>query len=200
MIDFDKIRTFYKIGRTLTLNDAQILIRAAKSKSFAAGDSLIREGDLRREVFFIRKGLVRAFKVNDKGEEITLDLRCENQVVTSLSIVLFNQASEAYFQALEPTDVFYMDYDILQSIISNNPKLEAHRKYVFQKEMKHAYRRIDAFVMLSPEERYLQFVEDNPDMINRVHNKYIANMLGITPVSLSRIRKRISRKRMAIAQ
>ena len=70
----------------------------------------------------------------------------------------------------------------------------------FQKEMKAAYRRIDAFVMLSPEERYLQFVENNPDMINRVHNKYIANMLGITPVSLSRIRKRISRKRMAIAQ
>ncbi|MBK8659738.1 MAG: hypothetical protein IPN22_12925 [Bacteroidetes bacterium] len=50
-------------------------------------------------------------------------------------------------------------------------------------------------MLLSPEERYLKFIQKYPDLLNRVPNKYIANVLGITPVSLSRIRKRISTKK-----
>ena len=55
--------------------------------------------------------------------------------------------------------------------------------------------RLETFVLLNPEERYLKFIKDFPDLTNRVPDKYIANVLGITPVSLSRIRKRISSKK-----
>jgi hypothetical protein len=52
---------------------------------------------------------------------------------------------------------------------------------------------MESFVLLSPEERYMQLLKDKPDIFNRVHNKYLATLLGITPVSLSRIRKRITK-------
>ena len=195
MIDFDKIKTIYQFGRNVSLSDIQVLLSTAKSKSFAPSEYLIKEGTITKDVFFIRKGLVRAFVINEKGDEITTALRVENQLITSPDIILFNQPARAYYQAIEPTDTYRMDYDVLQSIISKNPKLEASRKYIFQNLMKDAYRRIETFVLLSPEERYIDFVDTNPDLVNRVPDKYIANVLGITPVSLSRIRKRIAERR-----
>jgi CRP-like cAMP-binding protein len=195
MIDFERIKAIYKLSQNLTLGDIQTLIKAAKTKSYDIGEFIIKEGAVKKDVFFIRKGLIRAFKINDKGDEITTLLRWENQVVASQDIILFNQASTLYFEALEPTEVFHMSYDLLQSIIAQNPKLEENRKFMLLKTLKEASRRIDSFVLLSPEERYIDFVHSNPDIINRVPNKYIANVLGITPVSLSRIRKRIASKK-----
>ena len=53
--------------------------------------------------------------------------------------------------------------------------------------------RLEAFVLLTPEERYQELISSNPTLINRVPDKYIANIIGITPVSLSRIRKRLAK-------
>jgi Mn-dependent DtxR family transcriptional regulator len=54
--------------------------------------------------------------------------------------------------------------------------------------------RVESFILLTPEERYLKLIRDKHDIVQRVHDKYIATFLGITPVSLSRIRKRIAGK------
>ena len=116
-------------------------------------------------------------------------------MVASADVIFFNQPSGLFFQALEPTQLIYIDYDMLQQIISDNPKLEANRKYILQNVLKEALQRVDSFVLCSPEERYLNFIKGNPDIVNRVPDKYIANVLGITPVSLSRIRKRIMSKK-----
>jgi len=195
MIDFDKIKTIYKLGQKLTLSDLQVLLKSAKTKSYASGEHLIIEDERNRNVFFILKGLVRAYKINEKGEEITTLIRWENKIVASPDIILFNEPSQLYLETLEPTDVLYIDYDVLQKIISNNPKLESNRKFILQNVLKEALKRIDSFVLLTPAERYLDFVKENPDIVNRVQDKYIANVLGITPVSLSRIRKRIATKK-----
>jgi len=64
---------------------------------------------------------------------------------------------------------------------------------IFQVDMlKEAMERIESFVLLSPTERYLKLIEEKPDIVNRVPDKYLSTYLGITPVSLSRIRKRIA--------
>lgn len=195
MVDFDKIKKVYKLGKSLTLADIQVLIKATKSKTYGTGEFIIKEGESKKEVFFIQKGLVRVYKVNEKGNEITTLIRWENHMVASADVIFFNQPSGLFFQALEPTQLIYIDYDMLQQIISDNPKLEANRKYILQNVLKEALQRVDSFVLCSPEERYLNFIKGNPDIINRVPDKYIANVLGITPVSLSRIRKRIMSKK-----
>jgi CRP-like cAMP-binding protein len=192
MIDFEQLKTVYKFGLNLSLADIQVLLKPAAIKSFTSGEYLIKEGAIKKEIFFIRKGLVRAYVINAKGDEITTLIRWENQFVLSTDVILFNQASKSYYEAIEPTDVFVIDHDILQSLINQNPRLEANRKFVFQNILKEAITRMDSFVLLSPKERYIQFVQSNPDIINRVPLKYIANILGMTAVSLSRIRKRIA--------
>jgi len=195
MIDFEKIKLVYNIGKSLNLGDIQILLRSAKRKIVERGEHFIEEGCTRKEIYFVSKGLVRSFKLNSQGEEITTSLWWENQVVGTYDMILFNQPSRFYYQSIERTEFFCIDYEQLQHIISKNHKLEAHRKLILHEILRQSVKRLDSFLLLSPEERYVEFVEDNPKLISRIPDKYIANILGITPVSLSRIRKRLSIKK-----
>lgn len=194
MVDLNRLKQIYKFGKELSLKDIQVLLKAAKNGSFCKKELLINEGSKRNDVFYIKSGLVRCFNINDKGEEITLKLIPEHQVVANVDLILFSQASRYFFETLENTEVFFIDYDVLQDLVARNPKLEANRKYVLQRLLKESMERVESFVLLTPEERYQRFVKDYPGITNRVQDKYIANVLGITPVSLSRIRKRIASK------
>lgn len=196
MIDFEKIKTLYKIGKSLNFSDINALILHARKKKFEVGECLIEEGSTKREMYFVIKGLVRTFKRSRGGEdEVTVYLWWENQMLGSYDILFFNEPSQFYIQALERTEVLVIDYELLEKIISENPKLEVHRKFISQEVLRQFTKRIESFVLLSPEERYINFVKSNPQLINRISDKHIANIVGITPVSLSRIRKRISMKK-----
>ena len=195
MVDLDKLKQIYKFGKELSLEDAGSLIKSAKSKSFKKKEIIIEEGALKMDVYFLRSGLVRVYCINDKGDEITFGLISENQILTNIDIILFEQPSRFYYECIEDTKTFSIDFDKVQNIIERNPKLERNRKFFARNAMKKMLQRLETFVLLNPEERYLDYIEKNPTLINRVPDKYIANVLGITPVSLSRIRARIVSKK-----
>ena len=195
MIDLEKLRKIYKFSRDLSMKDVQILLKAASSKSFKKKELLIKENSSKNEIYYIRSGLVRCYYVNDKGEDITFQLIPEHLIVVNFDVVLYDQPSRFHFEAFEPTQTFSMNYDTLQRIFESNMKFESNRKYVFQKIIRQMLKRLESFVLYSPEERYQLYIKDYPNIVNRVPDKYIANVLGITPVSLSRIRKRIAEKK-----
>tara|TARA_B100000767_G_scaffold251996_1_gene255454 strand:+ start:128 stop:715 length:588 start_codon:yes stop_codon:yes gene_type:complete len=195
MVDIDKLRQIYKFGKELSLEDAGILIKSAKSKSFKKKDIIIEEGALKTDVYFLRSGLVRAYRINEKGDEITFGLIAENQILTNIDVILFEQPSRFYYQCLEDTKTFSIDFETVQNIIESNPKLERNRKFFARNAMKKMFQRLETFVLMNAEERYEDFIKKNPTLSNRVQDKYLANVLGITPVSLSRIRARIVNKK-----
>ena len=194
MIDLEKIKAFYNFGKELTLQDVQQLLSHASKRSFAPTEYIIREGSEKRELFLITKGLIRSFLINDKGDEITTALFYENLTIVNSDMILYNTPSRSYYQAIEQTETFSIDYDTLQDIIKENSLLESSRKQILLNVIKEFQERIESFILYSPEERYLNYIENNSEILNRVPDKYIANILGITPVSLSRIRKRIALK------
>jgi CRP-like cAMP-binding protein len=195
MVDIDKLRQIYKFGKELSIEDAGVLIKSAKSKSFKKKDIIIEEGALKTDVYFLRSGLVRAYCINEKGDEITFGLIAENQILTNIDVILFEQPSRFYYECLEDTKTFSIDFDTVQNIIENNPKLERNRKFFARNAMKKMLQRLETFVLMNAEERYEDFIKNNPTLSNRVPDKYLANVLGITPVSLSRIRARIVNKK-----
>lgn len=195
MIDFEQLRKVYQFGKDLSIKDVQAFFKAAENLSFKKKDILIQEGTQKNKVFYIRKGLVRCYYINDKGDEVTFRLIPEQHIVINSDLILFKKPSKFYYQAIESTKTYAIDYDILQSIIASNGKYESNRKFVYQELLRQAQQRIESFVLHTPEERYELYLKDFPNIVNRVPDKYIANILGITPVSLSRIRKRIASKK-----
>ena len=195
MVDIDKLRQIYKFGKELSVEDAGILIKSAKSQSFKKKDIIIEEGSLKIDVYFLRSGLVRAYCINEKGDETTFGLIAENQILSNVDVILFEQPSRFYYECLEDTKTFSVDFDKVQNIIESNPKLERNRKFFARNAMKKMLQRLETFVLMNAEERYEDFIKKNPTLSNRVPDKYLANVLGITPVSLSRIRARIVHKK-----
>jgi CRP-like cAMP-binding protein len=194
MVDLEKIKQLYNFSRQLSFSDANELISAAESNSFTKKEIIIGESSKKNTVYFVRSGMIRKYFINEKGEEITFGLIPENYIVANVDVILFDQASRFYYEAIEKTKTFSIDYDVIQEIFKSNPRLESNRKKFFQQIMREAHLRIEGFILYTPEERYIKFIEKYPDINNRVPDKYIANVLGITPVSLSRIRARIIEK------
>ena len=193
MIDFEKLRQLYKFGKNLSRHDARELFDSAQSKTFQKKQIIMSQGSMKNEVFLVKKGLVRQYCITEQGEDITFRLIPENFVFANLNLLLFDQPSEYFYEALETTNTYSLNYHSLQKILKRNIKLQANRVFFWQKMMKQMHRRIESFVLLTPEQRYLKFIKDHPELDQRVPNKHIASVLGITPVSLSRIRGRIAK-------
>ena len=96
---------------------------------------------------FVRSGMIRKYFINEKGEEVTFALIPENNIVANVDVILFDQASRFHYEAIEKTKTFSIDYDLIQKIFENNPKLEANRKKFFQRIVREAHLRIEGFVL-----------------------------------------------------
>ncbi len=194
MINLERLRTIYNFGKEISLNDVQLLLKAAKSESVKKKTILFEQGSKKTKIYYLKKGLVRMFHVKETGEEITFNLIPDHGLVANFEFIATNQASNYYYETLEDSSFFSLEYEVLDNILSRHQKLEANRKFFLRRLLIQSKERIESFVLMNPEERYIKFLIDHPDLSNRVPDKYIAQVLGITPVSLSRIRKRIASK------
>lgn len=195
MLDIHKLSQYFPFIKELHSEDMLRFLSFTSIQSYRQGDIFLEQGSTKGNIYFIIKGLIRSYYVNEKGEEITNRIRYENQVMSCYEIDLLNEPSRYYLQAIEPTDMMVMDVKTMREIVHGNPKYEAGLRFFQNDSLSQSLQLVDDFILLSPEERYLKFIQEHPHLLNRVPNKYIANVLGITPVSLSRIRKRIATKR-----
>jgi CRP-like cAMP-binding protein len=192
MIDLDKLKNEFPFLSELSAADVFDFLKHTRLIKLNPGDIFLEEGSLKSNVFFVSSGLIRSYYIDEKGEEITNRLRYENQIMASYEIIFFKQPSRFNFQALEQTELFVIDFDELRIIVNRNDKYESGRRFFLSSILAESLTALDDFILLNPEKRYLKFIQEHPDLLNRAPNKYIANVLGITPVSLSRIRKRIA--------
>lgn len=192
MLEAEDIHFYQQVFKNIDPRDLVDLFQLAEARTLAAGEIYIREGSTTPRLAYIRNGLLRAWCKKENDDEITLMLRWENQFVASIDTIIHRKPSRYIYQALEETTLIEVDYDAAMAIIDQSARLSASRSAFLLHMLSMSVDRVEAFVLLSPEERYRKMINDKPDIINRVADKYLATFLGITPVSLSRIRKRMA--------
>jgi CRP-like cAMP-binding protein len=142
---------------------------------------------------FVLKGAVRYYHIKD-GADITGYFSFENEFVSSYKSFLTGEPASNYIEALEPSQIIMISKKNMDLML-NNPmlayKMERFGRLIAEHYLICYEDRISSFITQSPEERYLKLLENGRDILRRMPQHYIANFLGITPVSLSRIRKRI---------
>lgn len=148
---------------------------------------------IQKEIGFVFSGLVRAFYIDDKGDQITVNFARENQYVTHYPAFITQTPSKYYFQCLEPTIIVNLGYKQIQEAYDRFPVLERYGRLVAEEALKVQHRRVESFLFENAEARYLDFIERNPDLFNRVSLSYLSSYLGIERQSLTRIRKRLTR-------
>jgi CRP-like cAMP-binding protein len=187
---FQKLKEKYEF---LKMEDLMELISICKFQNIPKNEHFIKVGDTTKKVGFIISGLIRFYHLND-GEEYNIIFKKEFEMASSFESIILNQPSSYSFEALEDTQMMVYDYAEMEELFAKNHQLERFGRYFIQQELAQAVKIYEGHLFFSPEERYLKFIEKYPDLMNRVPLKHLSSFLGITPVSLSRIRKRISAK------
>lgn len=140
---------------------------------------------------FILNGAVRIYYINEKGEDISYLLQVNNDVIGDYASYITGKKSLAILQTLLKTDVLYFDKKDIEALIRKDIFWIGLAKRISDLAFLDSKQRLDELFFYTPEERYLNLLKKSPEILNKIPQKYISSYLGITPQSLSRIRKRI---------
>lgn len=167
-----------------------------KLKHVPAKTYLTSLGEIEREAYFIIQGIVRLFCLNPKKEEITIFLFKENYFASSYHSFITQTPSSQALETLEDTTLLSINKKALDELYRLVPKMNLITRVIADQRFINSQAIFTSQIMLTAEERYLQFEKNHGDLLLRVPHHIIASFLGITPVSMSRIRKRLIKKRV----
>ncbi len=160
-----------------------------KRQEIAAKTVLLMEGETSRKAFYIEKGCLRVC-FNHNGKDVTFQFFFEGESVSSIESFMTNQPSLFTIESIEPCIIHSISKRDLMSILDSSPTI----KQQFEEQ---TFQRLIFYQQLflsrikdNPEQRYLELLSTHPEILQRVPQHYIASFLGITAVSLSRIRNR----------
>lgn len=140
-----------------------------------------------KTIYFLNKGLARIYYLKD-GTDVTDSFILENNIIVRVESLFRNLPSKKAIEVLEDSEIIAIDAHKLFQLYDENPSIERLFRKIFEESHVETVNRIESLQFNSAEERYRNLIEDHPEIIKRIPLKYIASFLGITQVSLSRIR------------
>lgn len=153
-------------------------------------ENLLAEGEVCKANYFVVKGILRKFFINEKGVEHTTEFAIENWWMTETFAYLNQSPSEFYIQAVEPAELLVIHRSRYEDLLRNHPLMEKYFRCIYQKAYGATQMRIKFHYEHSREELYHHFRTREPQFLQRVPQYLIASYLGFTPEYLSEIRKK----------
>lgn len=182
------IQHIQKITAGSNLEDDQILT-FFEAKAFQKKDILLAEGRRCQSYFFVVKGCLRMFFIDQKGVEQTLQLALENWWLTDMDAFRFERNSAYTIQALEATEVLAITARNYELLLAKFPVMEKYFRLVYERAFAASLSRIRMISRMPKDEFYDLFRSKYPTFLQRIPQKVLASFLGITPEYLSELRK-----------
>ncbi len=184
------------INRFIKLADSEweLLLPCLEERMIARGQAFALEGKIANEVGFLLEGSMRHYYTRD-GEEKTTYFYFEGHFVSAYISCITHQPSELTIEAITDCRLLVFRYSDMLRLFKESHNWERFGRLIAEYLAVGLEDRMKGLLMLSPEERYLQLLEGNKQkIIERIPQHYISSYLGITPVSLSRIRNRLIKR------
>ncbi len=164
-----------------------------KSKVFAKGEIVCRKGEICRNIYVIKRGLVRGFFLGD-SYDVTTWISWDNELFTSINSFFKNQVDIENIQALEETHCVYLKYEDLNYCFKHFPEMKDLYRILMEEYYFHAENRAYMARIPNAVNRYNHFASKIPaEILNRIPKKYLASFLAMRPETLSRILKTTSK-------
>lgn len=187
----DSIKQFQNyLGKFTELTEVEFnknLLPVIKVRRFGKKELLTKAGEIENYFNFIAKGLVR--KYYKKGShEINTQISIEGHLILSQESFHSRLPSEYYIETIEPSTVVSITYDDLERVYSSSHRMERLARLLITYAMVIKDRWQMQLVKMTPRERFLNFVTKNPELMQRVPQKYLASYLNIKPETFSRFK------------
>jgi len=188
-----KLRELFNSIVQLDDNEWNIAENLFKERSFKKGEYLMSEGKIEKYINLIVEGTCRAFYIKN-GIEYNYEIGLEDDWVSSYKSFTDNIPSDEYIQAVTNMKVYSIHTDSIQNLASLNPKFAIVERYIVNQIIIDKTERLRSFITDTPDERYLKLLEKKQHLVKNIPLRILASYIGITPESLSRLRKRLSQK------
>jgi CRP-like cAMP-binding protein len=174
----------------LTPEDVDLISENIIAKSYPKGTVLLKEGDVNSLCYFIIRGCVRQYVMVD-GDEKTTALYTEEQAAFAIGSYATQSVSDHYLVCVEDCFLIVGDPAHEKEMYEKFPKLATITRSMIEIDFGKMQEKLTSFILSSPEQRYLNLLNERPSLFQRVPQHQIASYLGMTAESLSRIRKRV---------
>ncbi|WDP89524.1 MAG: Crp/Fnr family transcriptional regulator [Desulfobacter sp.] len=175
------------------MNETELIWNAikplSKKKEYPKKSWLLNEGDISKHLIFIESGCVRSW-FNRDGDDITFQFFFEGSFVSSFESFRKSKPSLFNLETIEPSVLHRIHKDDLSAAEKSLPQLKDTVNELLSDRLYHYQKLFLSRIKNNPQRRYEELVKENPGIFKRVPHHYIASYLGITPVSLSRIRNK----------
>jgi CRP-like cAMP-binding protein len=188
------LTTFLTSNIDIDKNVLDELVQNCRTIKISKGNFLLRQGEICKHSFFVESGLLRQYSIDNKGKEHILQFAPETWFISDRGSVYFNQPSDYFIQALEDSKVLQIDESFILHLAEQNKSFLAFNNKLLHNHIRHLQKRVTQLLSATAEERYLDFIKLYPDILLRVPQSMVASYLGITPESLSRVRKDLAVK------
>lgn len=184
----DHLRQIIAIDPT----EEAIILECHEPKFYPRKSLLLQKGTISRNEFYILKGCLRVYMVDNSGTEHTLSLNIENWWCGDLKSFINQTPASYYIQALEDTEVLQLSLPNWNRLLDQVPGMEKRFRIGFQNGLIAQQERIIQNISMTAEERYLQYLEKYPQILQRVAQKHVASYLGMTPEFFSILRRKMA--------
>jgi len=165
-----------------------------KVKTFDKNELILMSGDVSSAGYFVLSGLLRCYSIDSKGKAHIIQFAPEQWWLSERNGMFFNEPSEFFIDAIEATKAVAMPKDFINEAARHVPCMNDLNNTMLNNSIRFMQRRINMLLSATAEERYLNFIQLYPNLTLRVPQWMIASYLGITPESLSRVRKDLAHK------
>ena len=189
----EKLEKHLQSLQVLTQEEIRIILQASVVESYEKGAMLSKKGQLQTKCYMVVEGCIREYTIAD-GEEKTTAFYTEGDKITSYTSEGKDVPAKHNLECAEDCILTVSNQNFEDELRKLVPRLDAIIQQVAKEQLGKSKDEYTTFVSSSPEERYINLLENRPALFNRVPQHQIASYLGIKPESLSRIRKRIHAK------
>lgn len=189
----ENFQNYLKSKAGLTDAQYETLAKNIRTKSIAKGSFLLRKGEICHHNFFVEKGLLRFYSISEDGKEHIVHFAPETWIIGDRGSIYFNEPSEFYIDAIEDSKVVLLDEDFGLKASELSASYRKFNARALHNHVRHLQLRINLLIGATAEDRYMDFIKLYPDLQLRVPQWMIASFLGITPESLSRVRRELAR-------
>lgn len=186
------LRSVKAICPGLTNAELSGFVSILNLNNFKKKEIFLQSGKVQKELGFIATGLVRSFYIDDNGREITVGFYAEEDYATHYPAFISRKPSSYTIQCIEPTVMVNLNYEDIQQMYQQFPALERYGRLIAEEILKRQQARIESFIFQTAEERYLNFIEQQPGLFNRISLSHLCSYLGIERQSLTRIRQKLA--------
>jgi CRP-like cAMP-binding protein len=184
------------ISRHIQLDktETDFFVSLLQTKKLKRKTFLLKQGDICRTENFIIKGCLRTYTIDDNGFEHIVMFGIEDWWVGDLFSFITQKPTTYFIDAIEDTEIIQISKANLDRLFERVPKFERFFRLILQNAFIAQQNRINQNLSYTAEQRYLDFIKKYPQMEQRLSQKQVSAYLGITPVFLSMLRKKLSRK------